>query len=141
MTAVDAQADSGTRGVGLLTQIFRFVLVGGFSAVVDYGSYQGLVAMGTWVHLAKALSFVLGTTTAYLLNRRWTFNTAAGGAAPVAKFVLLYTVTFFVNIGVNALMLHLLGDFTGHLTVAWVVAQGTATVINFVMLRAFVFRE
>jgi putative flippase GtrA len=140
VTAVDAQPDAGARSVGLLTQIFRFVLVGGLAAMVDYGSYQALVALGTWVHLAKALSFVLGTTTAYLLNRRWTFN-ASGGTAPVAKFLVLYTVTFFVNIGVNALMLHLLGDFRFHLTVAWVVAQGTATVINFVMLRAFVFRE
>jgi putative flippase GtrA len=140
VTAVDAQANTGARSVGLLTQLFRFVLVGGLSALVDYGSYQGLVALGTWVHLAKALSFLLGTTTAYLLNRRWTFN-ASGGAAPVTKFVLLYTVTFFVNIGVNALMLHLLGDFRWHLTVAWVIAQATATVINFVMLRIYVFRE
>lgn len=140
MTAVDTGSDTGSRSVGLLTQLTRFVLVGGLSALVDYGAYQGLIALGTWVHLAKALSFVLGTTTAYLLNRRWTFN-AGGGAAPVAKFMLLYTVTFFVNIGVNALMLHLLGDFRWELTVAWVVAQATATVINFVMLRAVVFRD
>jgi putative flippase GtrA len=125
--------------IGLVTQITRFVMVGGLSALVDYGSYQGFLALGLQFNLAKALSFVLGTTTAYLLNRRWTFN-AAGGAAPVAKFVVLYTVTFFVNIGMNALMLQVLGDFRWHVTVAWVIAQGVATVINFVMLRLFVFR-
>ncbi|CAM3683262.1 GtrA family protein [Kibdelosporangium persicum] len=140
VTAVDAGSPTGSRSVGLLTQLTRFVLVGGLAAIVDYGSYQALVALGTWVHLAKAISFILGTTTAYLLNRRWTFN-ATGGAAPVAKFMLLYTVTFFVNVGVNALMLHLLGDFRWHLTVAWVIAQGTATLINFVMLRTVVFRH
>ncbi|MET0134886.1 MAG: GtrA family protein [Kibdelosporangium sp.] len=129
----------GSRSVGLLTQITRFVMVGGLSALVDYGSYQALLAMGLWVHLAKAISFILGTTTAYLLNRRWTFN-ATGGAAPVAKFMMLYTVTFFVNVGVNALMLHVLDDFRWHVTVAWVIAQGVATVINFVMLRTVVFR-
>jgi putative flippase GtrA len=130
---------AGSQNIGLLTQITRFVLVGGLSALVDYGSYQGLLALGLWVHGAKALSFILGTTTAYLLNRRWTFN-SAGGAAPVAKFVTLYTVTFFVNIGMNALMLQVLGDFRWHVTVAWVIAQGVATAINFVMLRLFVFR-
>jgi putative flippase GtrA len=135
VTAVNAES----RQIGLLTQMTRFVLVGGLSALVDYGSYQGLLAMGLWVHAAKALSFILGTTTAYLLNRRWTFN-AEGGAAPVAKFVMLYSVTFFVNIGVNALMLQLLGDFRWHVTVAWVIAQGVATVINFVMLRMVVFK-
>lgn len=135
VTAVDA----GARPVGLLAQITRFMLVGGLSAIVDYGSYQALLAVGVWVHLAKAVSFVLGTTTAYLLNRRWTFN-AEGGTAPAIRFALLYSVTFFVNIGVNALMLHLLADFAGEKTVAWVIAQGTATVINFVMLRLVVFR-
>nr|CEL16233.1 hypothetical protein [Kibdelosporangium sp. MJ126-NF4]CTQ94158.1 hypothetical protein [Kibdelosporangium sp. MJ126-NF4] len=126
--------------MGLLTQLGRFVLVGGLSAIVDYGVYQGLLALGTWVHLAKAISFILGTTTAYLLNRRWTFN-ASGGAAPVTKFLVLYTVTFFVNVGVNALMLQVLGEFRWEHTVAWVIAQGTATVINFVMLRTVVFKQ
>ncbi len=136
MTAVDAEA----REVGLLAQITRFVLVGGLSAIVDYGTYQALLALGVWVHLAKAISFILGTTCAYLLNRRWTFN-ADGDTASVVKFALLYSVTFFVNIGVNALMLTLLPDFTGEKSVAWVIAQGTATVINFVMLRLVVFRR
>jgi putative flippase GtrA len=132
--------DAGARQIGLLGQLTRFVLVGGLAALVDYGSYQALLAMGTWVHLAKAISFILGTTTAYLINRRWTFN-SAGGTAPAMRFVLLYSVTFFVNTGVNAFMLYLLADFAGEKTVAWVIAQGTATVINFVMLRLVVFRD
>jgi putative flippase GtrA len=133
-------ADAEAREVGLLAQITRFVLVGGLSAIVDYGTYQGFLALGVWVHLAKALSFVLGTTCAYLLNRRWTFN-AKGGTGSALKFTMLYTVTFFVNIGVNALMLSILNDFSGEKSVAWVIAQGTATVINFVMLRLVVFRN
>jgi putative flippase GtrA len=135
VTAVNA----GSQNIGLLTQITRFVLVGGVSALVDYGCYQGFLALGVGANLAKAMSFILGTTTAYLLNRRWTFK-ATGGAAPVAKFVLLYTVTFFVNVGMNAWMLAVLGDFRWHVTVAWVIAQGVATIINFVMLRTVVFR-
>lgn len=138
MTSVDADA----RNVGLMAQLTRFVLVGGLSAVVDYGTYQLFHSyLGIWVHLAKAMSFILGTTTAYLLNRRWTFNNASGGRASVAKFVALYTVTFFVNVGVNALMLQLLGgQLQWQISVAWVVAQAVATAINFVMLRTVVFR-
>ncbi|MFL6125653.1 GtrA family protein [Actinophytocola sp.] len=129
MTAVDAKA-------GLVGQLARFVLIGGFCALVDFGVYQGLLALGLWVHLAKAISFVAGTTTAYFLNRRFTFN-AAGGAGQLGGFVLLYSVTFFVNVGTNALMLH----FGLPIAVAWVLAQGVATVINFVMLRTVVFKS
>jgi putative flippase GtrA len=126
--------------LALRVQLSRFVLVGALSAAVDFGSYQALLALGTWIHLAKAVSFVLGTTTAYLLNRRWTFR-SAGGARRFAGFVALYGTTFFVNVGMNALALGLLPDGRWRVTAAWVIAQGTATAINFVVLRTAIFRH
>jgi putative flippase GtrA len=127
--------------IGLASQLARFVLIGGFCALVDFGVYQLLLHAGLWVHLAKAISFVAGTTTAYFLNRRYTF--AAGrndGVAQAGGFVALYTVTFFVNVGTNALLLTLLAPSRWEIALAWVVAQATATTINFVMLRTVVFR-
>jgi putative flippase GtrA len=128
------------RRLSLANQLGRFILVGALCAVVDSGCYWLLLHLGVWVHLAKALSFVAGTTTAFFLNRRFTFRAGNGGAAQVGGFALLYTVTFFVNVGTNALMLALLPDFRWEYALAWVIAQGTGTAINFVMLRTVVFR-
>ncbi|MGH3904490.1 MAG: GtrA family protein [Pseudonocardiaceae bacterium] len=124
----------------LATQLTRFVLVGGAAAVVDYSSYQALLAFGMYVHLAKALAFVAGTTTAYLINRRWTFQ-AQGGGAQFASVMTLYGITFVVQVGMNAVMLALLPPMTGEITLAFVVAQGTATCINFVVQRVVIFRH
>lgn len=126
--------------VSLTSQLGRFILVGAACASIDFGCYWALLQLGVWVHLAKALSFVAGTTAAYLLNRRYTFN-ARGGAAQASGFALLYTITFFVNVGTNALMLQVLPAFRGEYAVAWAIAQGTATVINFVTLRTVVFKH
>jgi putative flippase GtrA len=126
--------------LGLAAQLSRFVAIGTLSAVVDFGVYQGLLALGTWVHGAKAISFILGTTTAYLLNRRFTFTASNGGPARFAGFVLLYGTTFALNVGMNGLMLTVLPALEFKVSLAWVVAQGTATIINFVMLRTVVFR-
>ncbi|WP_305764708.1 GtrA family protein [Allokutzneria sp. NRRL B-24872] len=126
--------------LGLAAQLTRFVLVGGFSALVDYGTYQLFLALGMWVHPAKALGFVFGTTTAYFLNKRFTFQAAPAGAGRLGGFILLYGVTFFVNVGVNALALALLPASALKITIAWVIAQATATAINFVMLRLVVFK-
>jgi putative flippase GtrA len=136
VTAVEAEPVKLRLG----NQLGRFVLVGGFSFLVDYGIYQALLAGGVWVHLAKAISFVVGTTTAYLLNRRWTFR-ASGGSAQFAGFLLLYGTTFVVNVGMNALMLHLLAPSRWEITAAFVVAQGTATTINFLVQRLVIFRR
>ena len=67
---------------GLRGQLGRFVAVGLVSAVVDFGVYHLLLLAGLWPAPAKGISFVLGTTTAYLLNRRFTFTAPAGGGSP-----------------------------------------------------------
>lgn len=135
MTTVEA------RRLGLANQLGRFILVGGLCALVDSGSYWALLQLGVWVHLAKAISFIAGTTTAFFLNRRFTFRAAAGGAGQAGGFAVLYTVTFFVNVGTNALMLQLLPAWRWEYALAWVIAQGTGTAINFVMLRTVVFKH
>lgn len=126
--------------LGLATQLTRFVLTGGLAAVVDYGSYQAMLAAGMWIHLAKALAFILGTLTAYLINRRWTFR-AAGGGVQLASVLALYGITFTVQVGMNAVMLALLAGSPWRITLAFVVAQGTATSINFVVQRTVIFRR
>jgi hypothetical protein len=69
-----------------------------------------------------------------MLNRRFTF-TDGGGRGRFAGFVCVYAATFALNIGVNALALHVLPPWPLRTSLAWVIAQGTATALNFVMLR------
>jgi putative flippase GtrA len=125
---------------GLIDQAVRFVVFGVISAGVDFGIYELLLHFGLWADVAKAISFICGTITAYVLNRRWTFD-SKGGAAPAFRFAVLYSTTFFVNVGVNAAGLALLpSSASWRVPVAWVIAQAVATVINFVLLRTVVFR-
>ncbi|BCN46919.1 GtrA family protein [Rhodococcus hoagii] len=132
----DSLADES---LDLKTQIVRFVLTGGLSAVVDFGLYLLLLAVGLPLNLAKAISFIAGTTTAYLINRRWTFKAEPSRARFVAV-VVLYALTFAVQVGLNGLMAHVFPDEWWRIPLAFVIAQGTATVINFVVQRAVIFK-
>jgi putative flippase GtrA len=92
---------------------------------------------------AKALSFVAGTTTAYLINRRWTFG-AAGSAKTFVGVLVLYGSTFVVQVGLFSLLYPSLYDrwgYTAAQVVAFVIAQGVATTVNFIVQRTVIFRH
>lgn len=125
--------------LSLMTQVWRFLVTGGLSAIVDYGLYIGLHALGLQRDIAKMLSFIAGTTTAYLINRRWTFQ-APPSRARFAAVVALYALTFALQVGINHIFYTRFADKAWGVPVAFVIAQGTATVINFVVQRAVIFR-
>lgn len=126
--------------LSLKTQLLRFVLTGGFSAVVDYGLYWLLHnVLGVQLDVAKAVGFLAGTLTAYLINRRWTFG-AAPSRSRFVKVMVLYALTFAVQVGINHFVFASLGDGPWRQPIAFVVAQGTATVINFIVQRVWIFR-
>lgn len=127
--------------LGLVTQLVRFAVTGALSAVVDFGLYVLLLeAVGLPVNLAKAIGFIAGTTTAYLINRRWTFGAQPSRARFIAV-VILYALTFCVQVGINWVFYHAFDEGVWwRVPLAYVIAQGTATVINFVVQRLVIFR-
>lgn len=144
--AGDGRIDGGSRVLvapqqrTLLGQAARFVLVGVLGAVIDFGVYQAALHLGLWVHAARAISFVCGTTAAYTLNRRWAFA-VTGGAGRAASYALLYGTVFFVIMGVNAAALAVLPAAWWTVALAWLLSQGLGTTCNFVVLRTVVFRD
>jgi putative flippase GtrA len=101
--------------------------------------YVLFLRLGLHVNVAKTLSFIAGTTTAYLINRRWTFQAPPSRSRFIAVCVL-YAVTYAVQVGINYALYTLWDDKPWRVPVAFVIAQGTATVINFVVQRAVIFR-
>ena len=129
--------------LGLGTQLARFVAVGVVSAIVDFGILWLLMRAGLTHTPAKAISFVAGTTTAYLLNRRWTFG-AAGSATTFVQVLVLYGTTFVVQVGLFAVLYPWIEARWGRTpaqVLGFVVAQGVATTVNFVVQRTVIFRH
>lgn len=132
-----------SRPTDLRTQVTRFFLTGVLSAVVDYGLLQLFMLLGWGYGPAKAVSFVAGTLTAYALNRRWTFQAEPSRARFVATMGL-YAVMFGVQWGLFMLLVPWF-DAMGwpmfwSTTIGYVIAQGVATVTNFVVQRTVIFR-
>ena len=140
---IELPVDDRESALPLRDQLVRFVITGGLSAVVDFGLLVILMALGLGHTPAKAISFVAGTTTAYLINRRWTFRAAPSTRRFVAV-VVLYAVTFALQVGLfSVLFTWLTAQGLSRLSVqvtAFVIAQGVATTVNFIVQRSVIFR-
>jgi len=140
---VELPVDDRTSALPLRTQLVRFVLTGGLSALVDFGLLVLLMHLGLGHTAAKALSFVAGTTTAYLINRRWTFR-AEPSRRRFAAVVVLYALTFALQVGLFSVLFTTLSAHGLSLTVvqlvSFVIAQGVATTVNFVVQRGVIFK-
>ena len=124
----------------LSIQLRRFIVTGLAAAVVDSVVYGLLLYLGMDFSPAKACGFLAAVAFAYNGHRRWTFVTH-GSKKRIAGFAGLYFTTFAVNNLTNTMMLALLGkEQVIDIATAFVVATGFTAVVNFTMLKFFVFR-
>ena len=140
---VELPVDERESALGLREQLVRFVLTGGLSAIVDFGLLVIFMFLGLGHRPAKALSFLAGTTTAYLINRRWTFK-ASPSARRFLAVVTLYALTFALQVGLFSVLFEwLTEEGLRRLVVqviAFVIAQGVATTVNFLVQRMVIFK-
>lgn len=139
MVSNAADVPPETNRTGFFAQAFRFGIVGVGGAIVDFSSLQLILVLGVVPELARVLSFIVGSTAVYLVNRRWTF-TSRRNSRELVTLAIVLAVTFALVGGVNALSLQLLPESAWRITLAWAISQAVATTFNFVAQRTFVFR-
>jgi putative flippase GtrA len=128
-------------------QSTKFAITGGISAVIDAGlTWIFQIALALLDNIeARSVGFFFGTLTAYLLNRRWTFR-----AQPSKRRFAMVALTYALTYAVNIVIYRWAFPFFDHtldwrstyaLVAAFILAQGTATVINFFVQRWLIFRN
>jgi putative flippase GtrA len=124
-------------------EIVRFLVVGVIVTLIDFCVYCALLWMGTNIYVAKTISFLTGTTCAYFGNRAWTFgHTEQKGFGSAPKYFAVYLMSMGANVLVNGLSFGWLtgAQIGGGTYIAFVLATGTSTVLNFIGIKLFVFK-
>lgn len=118
-------------------ELKRF-LVAGLSAVgTDLATYYILLNFfNIDVDIAKAISFLLGTVVAFIINKYWTFEKHEKSYGEIVRFVFLYSVTLGANVLTNKIIL----DISNVVIIAFLIATGISTVLNFIGQKWWVFR-
>lgn len=124
----------------LSAQLRRFLVTGVGATIIDSIVYSLMLSLGLDFSPAKACGFIAAVAFAYNGHRRWTFNTH-GSKKRIAGFAGLYVTTFIINNVTNTLMLELYGkENKVDIAIAFVVATGITAIVNFTMMKFFIFR-
>jgi putative flippase GtrA len=128
---------SVTRGLRRLARhsAVRFLVVGGFSWLVDLGVLLLLVALGVPVWLSAAIAWSTGFITNYALNRVWSF----GAAAPWRASAWRYLVLAGANAGTTVVVLELADRWGADLTITKTILTIILAAVNYFAYRFWVF--
>ena len=119
-----------------------FVVVGIITVIIDFIVYNVLVEFRlSDVNVAKGVGFVSGTIFSYFMHRIWTFSHKTHKPGTVWRYVLLYMSSLGVNVSINSFVLNLSFEFQFIILLAFIVATAASTILNFIGMKWFVFKE
>ena len=131
------------RGNGMVTEFFKFSLVGTLGFVVDAASLQLLVSLaGINPYASRLFSYLLAATTTWWLNRRFTFAACddACWKGQWLRYLVVNAAGGGVNYGVYALFVFLSELVSQHLYLGVAAGSIAGLAVNFTASRYLVFR-
>lgn len=119
------------------SSLIRFIIVGGGCTIVDFVVYMFFSSYIS-IAISKSISMMLSSILSYIINKRWTFNDdKKTDVAHILRYYLVFICNVVTNITINSVMY----SFTKQKIIAFVVATGSATVINYCLQKTIVFKK
>ena len=122
-------------------QLFRYVFVGGFAFLVDYGILFFLTEyVGLHYLLSATCSFLAGLIVNYLISTTWVFNQSKLKNKWI-EFVV-FGLIGIVGLGFNNLFLYLLTDKIGiHYMISKIIVAAIVMLWNFIARKVILFKD
>lgn len=126
--------------MSVVHQVPRYIGVAGLSAASDWVVFLGLTWAGVGPLPAQSVSRVLGGLVSFVANKVWTYD--AGGTRQThreaVRFGVLYAFSFALSLGILAGWMAWIGRLV---PLGKGVADGVCFVVNFVVMRRWVFAD
>lgn len=123
---------------GVQSQFGKFIIVGAFSTIVNYGIFY---LMFNFLHVhylvASGTGYISGVLFGFYFNKSWSFNFYRQSKIALLKYVSVYFFSLIVSIFfLNILVEFFLLDER----IANILVIGLTTCLNFLCIKFFVFK-
>jgi len=125
-----------------LKQFFKFCLVGGMAAVINFSIYYSFTEwFGIWYIYSAVIGFLISAVFNFLANKFWTFANQERGKQVLAQ-LLKFFVVVFSGLIINIMIIYALTEWWGiDYRLSWVFATGAVTFWNFTFNRFWTFKH
>ena len=124
--------------INLLFQFVKFGLVGISNTIIT--------AVVIWLMLkifgfndlsANIIGYIAGLTNSFIWNRKWTFRSKSKIKDTVFKFILIFVISYLLQLGVLFFLLNRL-----QIDAYWchLIAMAVYTLVNFVLNKFYTFK-
>jgi putative flippase GtrA len=122
-------------------EISKFLIVGGISTIINYGSFYILYNLVQMDYLvSSSFGYLIGLLFGYVLNRNWTF--VRDKADKKIKELFLYFCVYIISLVLSLVFLKfLVVALNFHPSLGNIFAIGLSTATNFLGLKFFVFKK
>jgi len=143
-----------SKKIAVISQIAKFILVGGLNTLVDWGILSFLMFASrnsgisssktlfevfsvtiVYYTLFKAISFVIATTNSYVWNKFWTFKrkTTEAVGKEFTQFLVVSIIGFLINVGIASFIFKFIHPLAGLNSDQWgIIAAAIATVVSLI---------
>jgi putative flippase GtrA len=120
-----------------MKQLLRFATVGVVNTGLGYAViFACMYLVGLGAVTSNVLGYAVGLVVSYLLNRSFTFRSAAAPLREIVRFVAIFLLAYLANLAVLILLIRHAGVHEG---VAQVLAGVVYFGLSFVMNKYYVF--
>ena len=125
----------------LISQIKRFTIVGIFAVLIDLLFYKFFLLFSLPV-ISKSISFFIGSLYSYFANMLFTFKLKNNSLNQFLKFIIIYSLSLFINVWINSLVLTKLSfPSKNGIYFAFLIAVICSASFNFFCIRNYVFSK
>jgi len=128
----------------MISQLFRFGVVGIAGFAVDALVLTAAIALGLGPWLGRVVSYLAAATATFALNRAWTFRDRRGTgpvSAQWARFVTLNLGGFALNYAIYAALIATVPAVAAQPVLGVAAGSVVGMGANFALSRRFVFRK
>ncbi len=118
----------------MISQLLGFVFAGGVATVLNFIVFLALLEINVNVSLAAAVGYVSGILVSFTINKLWIFREAKNPS--VMRYFIAYAIALFGQL----VLLNLLLFFGLPPEVSNALAIAVIVVLNYFLVRKFVFR-